>query len=37
VGKFSEAPKIHTEEADGDIIHAEGVRVWFHIIRAGGW
>jgi hypothetical protein len=24
------------EEADGDIIHAEGVRVWGHIIRAGG-
>jgi hypothetical protein len=21
---------------DGDIIHAEGVRVWFYIIRAGG-
>jgi hypothetical protein len=21
---------------DGDIIHAEGVRVWFHVIRAGG-
>ena len=23
-------------EATGDIIHAEGVRVWFHIIRAAG-
>jgi hypothetical protein len=24
------------EEAGGDIIHAEGVQLWFHIIRAAG-